>query len=50
MKGPLELKRYIAKYRNHLKAIKFDDLLIFKLERCKKFYNRQKFKRGQSHE
>lgn len=37
MQGPRELKRYVAKRRKHLKAIHWDSLLIFKLERCKKY-------------
>lgn len=37
MKGPRELKRFVAKRRAHLQAIHFDCLLIFKLERCKKW-------------
>lgn len=37
MKGPRELKRYVAKQRKYLKAIHWDSLLIFKLERCKKW-------------
>jgi hypothetical protein len=36
MKGPRELKRYVAKHRDILKAWYWDDLQIFKLERCKK--------------
>jgi hypothetical protein len=42
MKGPRELKRYVAKYREHLKACRWDDLLIFKMERCKKWFKRDK--------
>lgn len=44
MKGPRELKRYIAVKRKHhhkgngvLGGWAFDDLRIFKLERCKKW-------------
>jgi len=37
MKGPRELKRYVARRKKHLKAIRFDCLLIFKFERCKKW-------------
>jgi len=37
MKGPRELKRYLAVYRSHLKAIHYDSLKIFKLEKCKKW-------------
>ena len=35
MKGPKEMKRYVAKYRDHLKAILWDDLAIFKWERSR---------------
>jgi len=45
MKGCKQHKRYIAKWRKHLKRIHFDDLLIFQFERCKKWYNRQQFKK-----
>lgn len=37
MKGPRELKRHVAKYADHLKAIHYDSLILFKLERCKKW-------------
>lgn len=37
MKGPRELKRYVSRARAHLKAVHWDDLQIFKLERCKKW-------------
>gem|GEM_PF-5463145 len=37
MKGPRELKRYVAKNRKLLKSRCWDDLVIFKLERCKKW-------------
>lgn len=42
MKGPRELKRYVAKYRDHLRACHWDDLLVFKLARCKKWFRRNK--------
>lgn len=42
MKGPRELKNYVAKHRKHLKIIHWDSLLIFKLERCKKWFKRNK--------
>lgn len=44
MKGPKEMKRYVAKYRDHLKACHWDDLFIFKCERCKNWFNRNKVK------
>lgn len=46
MKGPRELKRYVALMRRHrgkkrgngvVGSYAFDDLTIFKLERCKKW-------------
>lgn len=42
MKGPKEMKRYVAKYRAHLKACHWDDLAIFKWERCKNWFKRNK--------
>ena len=42
MKGPRKLKNYVARHRKHLKAIHWDSLLIFKLERCKKWFKRNK--------
>lgn len=42
MQGPRELKRYVAKRRKHLKDIHWDSLLIFKLERCKKWRKRHR--------
>lgn len=42
MKGPRELRRYVSKNRKHLKACRWDDLLIFKMERCKNWYKRNK--------
>lgn len=51
MKGPRELKRYVGKLRKwfkrcgrkngHIPNYAWDDLLIFKLERCKKNYSRK---------
>ena len=42
MKGPREMKRYISKHRKELKACHWDDLGIFKFERCKKWFKRKK--------
>lgn len=42
MKGPRELKRFVAKHRDYLVACRWDDLLLFKLERCKNWYKRNK--------
>lgn len=42
MKGPKALKRYVAKYRAHLKACHWDDMFIFQMERCKNWYKRNK--------
>lgn len=44
MKGPRELKRYVAKHHEHLKRCHWDDTLIFKMDRCKKWYNRNQTK------
>lgn len=40
MKGPRELKQYVSKHRKYLKRVRWDDLLIFKLSRCKKWFKR----------
>lgn len=45
MKGPQELKRYVFKYGDHLRRINWDSLLIFKLERCKKWRKRHRHPR-----
>lgn len=42
MKGPRELKRCVAKSRDHLKACHWEDMNVFKLMRCKKWERRQK--------
>ncbi len=42
MKGPRELKQYVAKHRKHLNKIHWDDLFIFKMQRCKKWFKRTK--------
>lgn len=42
MKGPRELKVYVARFRKELNRAHWDDLLIFKLERCKKWFKRNK--------
>lgn len=42
MKCSRELKNYISRFRKQLKAICFDDLMIFKIETCKK--NKKKVK------
>mgnify|MGYP003610034809 CR=1 FL=1 len=42
MKGPREMKRYIARNREYLKAGFWDDLTLFKFERCKKWFKRNK--------
>lgn len=44
MKGPKEMKRYISKYRDHLEACHWDDLAIFKWERCKNWFDRNRVK------
>lgn len=50
MKGPKELKLYVSRYRDELKRGHWDDLVIFKLERCKKWFNRDKTKRSTKRE
>ena len=45
MKGPHELKRYLSIARDHLQAVHFDDLKIFKLERCKKWRKKHRLPR-----
>jgi hypothetical protein len=41
MKGAREFKRYIQRYREHLKAVHWDDLkIIIKMQTCKKWYKR----------
>lgn len=45
MKGPRELKRFVAKHRKYLKAVRWDCLTIFKLERCKKWKHKLKHKK-----
>lgn len=42
MKGPKEMKRYVAKWRKELNKIGWDDLAIFKWEKCKKWFKREK--------
>lgn len=43
MKGPKDLKRYVAKYHNWLKACRWDDLYVLKLQAtCKKWFKRNK--------
>ncbi len=47
MKGSREIKRYVQRNLAHLRAVQWDDLMvILKGQTCKKWYNRQKFKRG----
>lgn len=42
MKCPRELKLYVSRYRKHLNAIHWDDLFIFKMEKCRKWFKRVK--------
>lgn len=37
MKGPRDLKRYVAKHRRMLKAWRWDDLFVSECERCRKW-------------
>lgn len=50
MKGPRELKNYVARYKEHLKACRWDDLFIFKMERCKKWFKRNKQIKAQDYD
>lgn len=42
MKGPRELKLYASRHYKQLQACGWDSLLVFKLERCKKWFKRYK--------
>jgi hypothetical protein len=43
MKGPRELKRYVATHREYIKATRGDLMILFKLnDTCKKWYKRRK--------
>lgn len=43
MKGSRELKHYVAKYRDHLKRCRWDDLFVFKeLGTSKNWFKRKK--------
>lgn len=43
MKGSRELKQYVTRNRDMLKAYRYDDILLFKLQdNCKKWYKRTK--------
>jgi hypothetical protein len=42
MKGPREMKHYVAKWRKQLNKMHWDDLMIFKWEKCKKWFKRDK--------
>lgn len=43
MKGPKKLKQYVAHYREHLKACRWDDLYVMQLQAtCKKWFKRLK--------
>lgn len=42
MKGPKEMKRAISKYREGYKRGHWDFLEVFKWERCKKWFKRDK--------
>ena len=45
MKGPKALKRYVSLYKDHLKACHWDDMFVFKMGRCKNWFDRNKVKR-----
>lgn len=43
MKGPRDLKRYVAKNRELLKAWRWDDMYVMRLQAtCKKWFKRRK--------
>lgn len=43
MKGPKDLKRYVAKNREWLKRVHWDDLYVMRLQTtCKKWFKRDK--------
>ena len=42
MKGPREFKRYVALNRKLLKSYRWDDLMVFKADRCKKWRKRSR--------
>jgi hypothetical protein len=43
MKGPKDLKNYVARHREYLKSIRWDDLYVMKLQAtCKKWFKREK--------
>jgi len=43
MKGSKELKRFVAKNREYLKAIHWDNLWVWRLQyNCKKWFKRNK--------
>lgn len=50
MKGPKELKLYVSRNRKLMKAYHWDDLLIFKMERCKKWRKKSTIQRLLSRE
>jgi hypothetical protein len=49
MKGPRDLKRYVAKHKRHIKACHGDDLFLFKMERCKKWRKQNRRSRDGSY-
>jgi hypothetical protein len=45
VKGPRELKRYVARWREHLRACRWDDLLVLRLQAtCRKNFSRARDK------
>jgi len=48
MKGSRELRRYVSRNRKLLKAYRWDDLAVFKGERCKKWRKRHRKSRDGS--
>lgn len=49
MQGSREYKVYLSRARAHLKARHFDDLAVFKWQRCKKWRKQNRRARDGSH-
>lgn len=48
MKGPKELKRYVQKHYKMLRVYHWDDLVLFKLDKCKKWRKKHRMPRDGS--
>lgn len=49
MKGPRDAKRYVALYWKGLKRVRWDDLMIFKWEKDRKWRKQNRRTRDGSH-